>query len=277
MLNKIFFIFCLIFSFTNYKVFSQEVPNVATVNKQVISLDTVLRAANELPENVKNEPFLNYYEDLLQHIIDITILAQEAKLQDLQNNDNVKSSIKYFTEKILMEAYLKDFVENLVSENDIKKSYTNLVNDKTGREEINAQHILVDSSEKADDIILKLSNDSSFEELAKDFSSGPSGPSGGNLGWFLRGQMVPAFDKAAFELKVGEFSKTPVQTQFGWHVIKIINKRVADPPSYEAIKDELKNNIQNQLIVKKIQELRSNSEISYLSASELQPLIGQRK
>ena len=139
MIYRYLFIFFLGFLFANLKVFSKEIPNVATVNKQVISLDTILRAANELPENVKNEPFLNYYEDLLQHIIDVTILAQQAKLQDLHNDKDVKSSIKYFTEKILMEAYLKSFVENLVSENDVRKSYTNLVNDKTGREEIRTQ------------------------------------------------------------------------------------------------------------------------------------------
>ena len=113
MIYRYLFIFFLVFLFANTKVFSKEIPNVATVNKQVISLDTILRAANELPENVKNEPFLNYYEDLLQHIIDVTILAQQAKLQDLHNDKDVKSSIKYFTEKILMEAYLKSFVENL--------------------------------------------------------------------------------------------------------------------------------------------------------------------
>ena len=107
---------------------------------------------------------------------------------------------------------------------EIKQSYNNLVDDKTSREEINAKHILLKTSENAEEIISKLLDGLSFDDLAKDFSTGPSGPSGGDLGWFSRGQMVPAFETAAFELKVGEFTQFPIQTQFGWHVIKLINK-----------------------------------------------------
>ena len=175
-----------------------------------------------------------------------------------------------------MEAYLNQYVENLVNEKEILNSYNNLVNDKTSREEINAKHILLDTSEQAKEIISNLLKGSSFENLAKSFSTGPSGPNGGDLGWFSRGQMVPAFETAAFKLKVGEFTKSPIQTQFGWHIIKLENKRIADPPEYNEVKEKIKNNLQRQLIVKKIQELRSNSKITFLSAPELEPLISKQ-
>ena len=125
-------------------------------------------------------------------------------------------------------------------------------------------------------MISKLLSGASFENLAKEYSTGPSGPSGGDLGWFSRGQMVPGFENAAFNLNIGEFSKTPIQTQFGWHIIKLENKRIASPPKYDEIKLKLEKNLQNQLIIKKIQELRSDSKITFLSASELAPIIEKK-
>ena len=118
-----------------------------------------------------------------------------------------------------------------------------------------------------------LNDGDDFAELAKNKSTGPSGPSGGDLGWFKRGQMVPPFEKAAFSLNKNEITQIPVQTQSGWHVIKIFDKRIPEAPSYENMKSKLIQDLERKIVSKKIQDLRNDALIEKLSSSELEPLL----
>ena len=115
-----------------------------------------------------------------------------------------------------------------------------------------------------------LNNGNDFAKVAKDKSTGPSGPSGGDLGWFKRGQMVPPFENAAFSLSKNEITQKPVQTQFGWHVIKVFEKRIPEAPSYENMKNSLIQDLERKIVSKKIQDLRNNALIEKLSSSELE-------
>ena len=132
-----------------------------------------------------------------------------------------------------MQAFLSKYVQKNISEESVKASYNNYIADETSREEIKASHILLDTQNEAVEVIKMLNNGDDFAEVAKNKSTGPSGPSGGDLGWFKRGQMVPPFENAAFSLGQNEISQKPIQTQFGWHVIKIFDKRIPEAPSYE--------------------------------------------
>ena len=260
----------IFFNFTGY---AQNAPIVAQVNQETISLETLIHAINDLPKEIQSQPFLNYYEDLLERVIDVKLIAQEAKKINLLDDASVKAAIEFVTEKILMQAYLAKYAQENITEESLKNSYQNYIADVTSREEIKASHILLDTEEDAILIIKQLNNGENFEELAKIKSKGPSGPSGGDLGWFARGQMVPAFEKQAFSLAPEEISQNPVQTQFGWHVIKVFEKRIPEAPSFESIKVNLIQDNERRLISKRIQELRKVASIKKMTSTELEPLL----
>lgn len=252
---------------------AQNIPIVANVNNEDISLETMIHAMNELPPEIQSQPFMSYYEDLLERVIDIKLFAQEGKKMKLDEEPSVRAAIDFVIEKVLMQAFLSKYVQENIKEENIKASYNNFIADETSREEIKASHILMDTESEAIDVINMLNDGDDFAELAKNKSTGPSGPSGGDLGWFKRGQMVPPFEKAAFSLNKNEISQRPVQTQFGWHVIKIFDKRIPEAPSYENMKSKLIQDLERKIVSKKIQDLRNDALIEKLSSSELEPLL----
>ena len=252
---------------------AQNIPIVANVNNEDISLETMIHAMNELPPEIQSQPFMSYYEDLLERVIDIKLFAQEGKKMKLNEEPSVRAAIDFVIEKVLMQAFLSKYVQENIKEENLKASYNNFIADETSREEIKASHILMDTESEAIDVINMLNDGDDFAELAKNKSTGPSGPSGGDLGWFKRGQMVPPFEKAAFSLNKNEISQRPVQTQFGWHVIKIFDKRIPEAPSYENMKSKLIQGLERKIVSKKIQDLRNDALIEKLSSSELEPLL----
>ena len=252
---------------------AQNIPIVANVNNEDISLETMIHAMNELPPEIQSQPFMSYYEDLLERVIDIKLFAQEGKKMKLDEEPSVRAAIDFVIEKVLMQAFLSKYVQENIKEENLKASYNNFIADETSREEIKASHILIDTESEAIDVINMLNDGDDFVELAKNKSTGPSGPSGGDLGWFKRGQMVPPFEKAAFSLNKNEISQRPVQTQFGWHVIKVFDKRIPEAPSYENMKSKLIQDLERKIVSKKIQDLRNDALIEKLSSSELEPLL----
>ena len=252
---------------------AQNIPIVANVNNEDISLETMIHAMNELPPEIQSQPFMSYYEDLLERVIDIKLFAQEGKKMKLDEEPSVRAAIDFVIEKVLMQAFLSKYVQENIKEENLKASYNNFIADETSREEIKASHILMDTESEAIDVINMLNDGDDFAELAKNKSTGPSGPSGGDLGWFKRGQMVPPFEKAAFSLNKNEITQRPVQTQFGWHVIKIFDKRIPEAPSYENMKSKLIQDLERKIVSKKIQDLRNDALIEKLSSSELEPLL----
>ena len=252
---------------------AQNIPIVANVNNEDISLETMIHAMNELPPEIQSQPFMTYYEDLLERVIDIKLFAQEGKKMKLDEEPSVRAAIDFVIEKVLMQAFLSKYVQENIKEENLKASYNNFIADETSREEIKASHILMDTESEAIDVINMLNDGDDFAELAKNKSTGPSGPSGGDLGWFKRGQMVPPFEKAAFSLNKNEITQRPVQTQFGWHVIKIFDKRIPEAPSYENMKSKLIQDLERKIVSKKIQDLRNDALIEKLSSSELEPLL----
>ena len=252
---------------------AQNIPIVANVNNEDISLETMIHAMNELPPEIQSQPFMSYYEDLLERVIDIKLFAQEGKKMKLDEEPSVRAAIDFVIEKVLMQAFLSKYVQENIKEENIKASYNNFIADETSREEIKASHILMDTESEAIDVINMLNDGDDFAELAKNKSTGPSGPSGGDLGWFKRGQMVPPFEKAAFSLNKNEIIQRPVQTQFGWHVIKIFDKRIPEAPSYESMKNKLIQDLERKIVSKKVQDLRNDALIEKLSSSELEPLL----
>ncbi len=147
------------------------------------------------------------------------------------------------------------------TEEAVNAAYEKLKSEFEPKEEIRARHILVVKEDEARDVVAKLDAGEDFVELAKTTSVGPSGPQGGDLGFFGEGQMVKPFSDAAFAMEPGTYTKDPVKTQFGWHVIKLEERRNTQPPALEQVRGELENQISNDAVSSLIEDLRGKATI----------------
>ena len=243
--------------------------SVGTVNGKDIWLDDVLRAAERLPEEFQQTPLENYYEQLVTDIIDSQLAAAAARNDGFNQKPEIADAMKMAANRVLAESWLAEKVRVDVTETAIQNAYDKFVADTASRAQVTASHILLETEADAKAVIAALQDGGDFAALAKEKSTGPSGPNGGELGTFGRGQMVPAFETAAFDLAVGSYSDTPVQTQFGWHVIKVDGKDIAPAPDLESMRAQLANNLSTQALGRLIEELRASQDIQLRSFADV--------
>jgi peptidyl-prolyl cis-trans isomerase C len=184
---------------------------------------------------------------LLSYLIDVTILATAAEAQKMQEAPGFARKLAFVRNKVLMESLLDQATKAAVSEEAMRKLYEESVSKLTPEEEVRARHILVDSEDKAKEVVAKLKAGGDFAALAKEYSKDPGAAEGGDLGYFGKDQMVAEFADAAFKMKKGDISD-PVKTQFGWHVIKLEDRRQKPVPTFEQVKDQIE-----QFLVRKAQ------------------------
>ena len=239
---------------------SSEIP-VATVNGEEIFLDEVMRLIDNLPPEIRQQPLTNYFDRLVDDIVDSRLAAGMAEKGGLAKNPEIARQINIAAQRVLAETWINTELAKAVTNEHIKAAYETFIADETAREEIHARHILVKDKKEAEDIIAQLKKGADFALLAQEKSTGPSGPDGGDLGYFQRGAMVPGFEIAAFNLKKGTFSKQPVQTQFGWHIIMVEDKRIAEAPSLDALTPHLRQNLITQNLGRILDNLRKNAKI----------------
>ena len=256
-------------TFAAMPAFAQEKIAVGTVNGETIFLDEVMQLTEQLPDEYRRQPIENIYPNLVDEITNTKLAATAAKEADLQNNELVIDAIRIASERILAEAYFATEVRKIVTDEEIQSAYERFVSDSDSREQISARHILVNEEAEAIDLIAKLEGGADFAALAQEFSTGPSGPKGGDLGYFGRGQMVPDFEAAAFELEIGTFTSRPVQTQFGWHVIKLEDKRTQPAPSLDEMRSQIAQGLSQQALARLIEELRKDAEITARSFADV--------
>jgi peptidyl-prolyl cis-trans isomerase C len=242
---------------------------VGTVNGETIWLDEVMRQAERLPAKLRQAPIANYFDQLLTDMVDSRIAANAARTAKYDTKEEIASAMKTAADRVLAESWIGDKIAGDVNEKAIKKAYQTYTADTASREQVTAAHILVATENEAEAIITSLKSGADFAELAKSKSTGPSGPNGGSLGTFSRGQMVPAFENAAFMLGIGKFTTQPVQTQFGWHVIKIEAKEIAPAPSIDAMHDQLVQTLSTQALGRVLEELRARQDISLRSFDDI--------
>ncbi len=224
---------------------------VGTVNGHKILLSDLTSAIQELPPQARQMPPQQLYPLLLDQMIDRQALVIEARKQKLQDNPAVKEAMQRADDMVLQNALLRKDIGPQISEQALRALYDKEIGTKPGPEEVKASHILVPTEKQAKDIIAQLDKGADFATLAKKYSTDPTGKdSGGDLGYFKETDMVPEFSKAAFALKPGQITQTPVHTRYGWHVIKVFDKRQAPPPSF----DQVKNQLQQQLVQKLIKQ-----------------------
>ena len=249
--------------------FAQEKISVGSVNGTPMYLDEVMQLTEQLPDEYRRQPLESYYPNLVAEIANTKLGAKAATDANLQDNELVQDAIRIATERILAEAYFATEMRKMVTDEEVQAAYDRFIADSDSREEISARHILVNEKEEAVDLIAKLNDGADFATLAQEFSTGPSGPKGGDLGYFGRGQMVPDFETAAFGLEIGTFTSQPVQTQFGWHVIKLEDKRTQPAPTLEEMRSQIGQGLSQQALARLIEELRKDAEIDIRSFADV--------
>jgi peptidyl-prolyl cis-trans isomerase C len=215
-------------------------PVVAKVNGQVIHLSDLQTAAQDLPPNARNLPPQTLYPMLLDQMIDGKALVIEARAAGLDKDPAVQRQIEAASERVLQTAMLTKAVGPSITEDALRARYQAEIAGKPGEEEVHARHILVDNEDLAKKIIAELKKGADFTALAKQYSKDPSADHSGDLGFFRKDEMVPEFSAVAFALQPGQISDTPVHTQFGWHVIQVLERRQAQPATFEQARDELR-------------------------------------
>lgn len=192
-------------------------------------------------------------------LTDIYLLSDQPRAKELKDNPRLKAQLELQSRAMLAQAVATDFMErNPATEEEMRALYDE-ESSRAPAEEFKARHILVETQGEATAVITELDAGANFEELARTKSTGPSGPSGGDLGWFPPDRMVPEFSQAVMVLADGEYTKTPVQTQFGWHVILREDSREAAPPPYDSVRDVLKQQVESQKLQAYLTSLRGTA------------------
>ena len=233
---------------------------VAVVNGKAISKETLEKYARQRgapPGGASPQQ----RKALIEELVNRELLYQDAIALGVDKTPAVQAEIEHQRINIIASAMINRDSDRLaVNEADMKKEYE-ARKAELGGKELKARHILLKTKKSAEEVIAKLDKGADFAELASSQSTGPSAANGGDLGWFRTDQMVKPFSEAASKLTKGTYTKEPVHTQYGWHVILVEDSRNVEPPPFDSIKEQIRVGLQNQMIEKYIASLRKKAKI----------------
>ena len=234
---------------------------LATVNGTDITLGHVIVLRSQLPDQYKNLPDDVLLNGIVNQLIEQTLLADyaEANITDIPREVNLALENEH--RALYASVEIDAVTAQDISDADIQAAYDAQYGNLPPEPEFNASHILVETEDEAKAIVEQLNNGADFAALAKEKSTGPSGPNGGELGWFGLGQMVPEFEQAVTGLEVGAISE-PVQTQFGWHVVKLNDKRDKPAPTLEQVRPQIMDSLRQAAVQAEIAKLKEGADIT---------------
>jgi peptidyl-prolyl cis-trans isomerase C len=234
---------------------------VAVINGKKITRADVIASAQSLPAEYQSK-IDAIFPALIDRLVDLTLLADEGRKQNLQDDPEVKARIDQLANQVIQEVLIRRHLKQMMTEDAIKARYDKFVAEQPAEVEVRASHILVATEDEAKDIIRQLDGGADFAALAKEKSTDPSAKqNGGDLGYFTAGEMVPEFSQAVFAMEKGESSKAPVKSQFGWHVIKVVDKRQKAPPSLEESHGHIEELLSGELLSAYLTSLRSTATV----------------
>ena len=247
------------------QVVQQDLPQntVVTVNGMAITYDDISMAENELMGLVGQLPERQRFETLVSFMVERLLAANAARAAGLENSAEVEKRVSFLKQKALQDVYVGQLLMERVDEASLTAYYQENIVDGPKQEEVRARHILVDSREEAEAVIAAVKNGGDFIELAKKRSKGPSGAGGGDLGYFDRDAMVAPFSEAAFKLKKGKIS-APVNTQFGWHVIKLEDRRTKPTPALDDVRDQIYQILIGEARRGIYEEMRQGADVQFV-------------
>lgn len=252
---------------------AQEEPNaetvIATVNGTQITLGHLIIARATLPEQYQQLPDEVLFNGILDQLIQQSALAGQFK-GDLPAR--VVLSLDNEARSLTASEVINQVMEEPVTDEELQAAYEAQYTNVEAEEEYNASHILVETQEEAQAIKEELTDGADFAQMAREKSTGPSGPSGGSLGWFGKGMMVPEFEQAVIALDPGAISD-PVQTQFGWHLILLNERRKTDAPELESVREELELQIRQVRVQERIDLVTADAEVDRSGAEGMDPAV----
>lgn len=247
---------------------------VAVVNGQYISKASLDTLRQEISQRMRGQAFPD--EQLIEKLVQREILLQDAVKKKLDQTPEMVARLEMLKQSLLSQAALQDFIKNNeITDAELKAEYEKQTG--TGDNfEFKARHILVKTEAEAKEVIVKLDKGGDFTELAKELSTGPSGPKGGDLGWFAPKQMVAPFSEAVIAMENGQYSSEPVQTDFGFHVILREDSRAQAVPEFETVKAKMLPMLQRKKVKDYVAELRKQAKVEVLLVkveTEASPIV----
>ena len=242
---------------------ADEDPVVARVNGVDIRQSDLAFAEEEIGGNMPTIPPEQKRDYLINYLVDVIVLSQAAEKQKLGDRPDVKRRLAFDHNRLLMESLLQDAGKSALSDEAERKVYDEAVKQVKNEEEVHARHILVPTEDEAKAILAQLKGGADFAALAKEKSKDPGAAEGGDLGYFTKEQMVPEFAEVAFKLGKGQLSD-PVKTQFGWHIIKVEDKRTRPTPTFEQVKPQIENYVAQRAQAEMVENLRKSATVERL-------------
>lgn len=235
---------------------------VATIGGQAITEADLTLAENDLDQQFAQLPPEQRRAAALSAIIEIRVLAAKAVENGLDKDPDFQKRTAFLQQRALHSEFVDKEVASKVTDDEVRARYDKQMADTPPVNEVKARHILVKTNEEALEIVKQLDAGGDFEAIAKEKSADTgSGAQGGDLGYFGPGQMVPEFEKAAFALEIGAYTKEPVQSQFGWHVIKVEDKRAQQPPAFDQVKEQMRSVVFREKYFALVKQLRTEAKV----------------
>jgi peptidyl-prolyl cis-trans isomerase C len=242
-------------------------PVLAKVNGAEIRASDVALAEEELGPSLAQMDPATKKENVLSFLIDMKIVSKEAEDKKIADRDDFKTRLAFARNRLLMDNLLAVEGKAATTDENMKKVYEEAAKQISGEQEVHARHILVETEDQAKKIEADLKKGADFAELAKKESKDPGASDGGDLGFFTKDQMVPEFSAAAFALEPGKISD-PVKTQFGWHVIKVEEKRTRKAPEFEQVKPQIETYLVRKAQADYVAKLRTAAKVERMDKPE---------
>jgi peptidyl-prolyl cis-trans isomerase C len=241
-------------------------PVLAKVNGAEIRQSDVALAEEELGPSLAQMDPSTKKENVLAFLIDMKIVAKAAEAKKIEDRDDFKARLAFTRNRLLMDNLLAVEGKAATTEDAMKKVYEEAAKQIEGEQEVHARHILVESEDDAKAIAADLKKGADFAELAKKKSKDPGASDGGDLGFFTKDQMVPEFSTVAFALEPGKISD-PVKSQFGWHIIKVEEKRSRKAPDFEQVKGQIETYVTRKAQADYVAKLRETAKVERMDSS----------
>ena len=236
---------------------------IARVNGIDITQSDLALAEEDIGSEMQATPADAKREQLITYLADVIMVTQAAEKKKVADNPDFKRRLAFLRNKLLMGYELQEEAKAAVSDEAMQQTYQDAVKSMAGQEEVHARHILVESEDEAKTILAELKGGADFAAVAKERSKDPGAAAGGDLGYFSKEQMVPEFAEVAFKMYAGQLSN-PVKTQFGWHIIKVEDRRTRKAPEFEKVRDQIESYMMRKAQTEFVAKLRESAKIERL-------------
>jgi peptidyl-prolyl cis-trans isomerase C len=242
-------------------------PVLARVNGVEIHQSDLALAEEDIGSNIPAQTAEAKKDYLINYVADMILVAKAAEAKKIPDTDDFKQRLTFARNKVLMEILLQSEAKNAVNDQTMHKVYEDAAKQMSDEIEVRARHILVENEDEAKAIAAELKKGADFAELAKQKSKDPGAAEGGDLGYFTKDQMVPEFSEVAFKLEKGQISD-PIHTQFGWHIIKVEDKRKRQLPEFDKVRDQIETFVERKAQVDYVTKLRADAKIERLDGQQ---------